>query len=326
MLNICHTFSNHHTQWQLGIWGMVVQSSTALTLLHLLLKQRSECPSHGDNVRDGASMDFAFLIYFPPKHLKKGWIKLWQASRFGNWLLAAAEEDRNVACQKSLSKFYSRAGDGNILECSPLLHRALSSSCQRLYKSFKHRNKLGWSPMVQNTQVWVQDLCCKTQLLNWLITSNRDSHSKENLKKNIVKNHLFLSPPATFGGIFLQNLWHFQGNFHEWGVWNEAAHGINGPSMAGHGLEVDWCSRSSDCLIFWQWRESRLTFQHSIAWENLERGDCWEKALCWGNVDVKLVLSVNLCADDPTIFSCTAGATHVVKRINLLFLAYKLLS
>lgn len=203
---------------------MEVQSSPALTLLHLLLKERSECPSHGDNVMDGASMDFALLIYFPPKHLKKGWIKLWPASRFGKWLLAAAEEEGNVACQKSQSRCYSRAGDGNILECSPLLLRALSSSCQRFYRSFKHKNKLGWSPMVQTyTQVWVQHLCCKTQLLNWLITSNRDSHSKENFKSYCQKSPISLanlSPPATFGGIFWQNLWHFQGTLHEWGVWS----------------------------------------------------------------------------------------------------------
>lgn len=151
LLNICHTFSNRHTQWQLGIWKMVVQNSTALTLVHLLLKQRrSECASHGDNVMDGASMDFAFLMYFPPKHLKKGWVKLWHAFKFGYWLFISAQEDRNVACQKSQSKFNSRAGVGNIwrahLSCTEI-----SLPWQRLYKSFKHRNKLVWSPMVQTS-------------------------------------------------------------------------------------------------------------------------------------------------------------------------------
>lgn len=129
---------------------------------------------------------------------------------------------------------------------------------------------------------------CKTQLLNRLITPNNDSHSKEKIKEIIAKIY-FPQQPLTschIWGYFLKNVWHSHSTFHEWGVWNEAAHGINGQSTAGHGLEVDWCSVKSDCLIFRQWRKSRLTFQHSVAWEYLERRDCWEKAVCWGNVDV----------------------------------------
>lgn len=50
---------------------------------------------------------------------------------------------------------------------------------------------------------------CKTKLLNWFITSNKGSHSKENFKEIIAKISYFSHQPLTschIGRYFLKNL------------------------------------------------------------------------------------------------------------------------
>lgn len=129
---------------------------------------------------------------------------------------------------------------------------------------------------------------CKTQLPHWLITLNKDSHSKETFKEFFSKTSYFSHQPLTschIRGYFFAKSLILPGHFPwlrgvEWGCsWDKW------PKYGRDGLDIYWYSTSPHCLIFGQWRESRMTFQHSVAWEYLERRDCWGKAVWWGNVD-----------------------------------------
>lgn len=172
------------------------------------------------------------------------------------------------------------------LSCTGILHQGLNACCSA---PTLNTEISWWGALWSRLKLMCECKICawKTQLLNQIIMLNKDTYSKENLRETVVKISYFSQPPLTYCHIFEKS---------------------QAPALPGHfpwvrkyriRLFVGWMAPVwqgiGDGLLqhelwlldmLWQWRESKVTFQYSVAQAYWKKKNCWEKAVCCGNADV----------------------------------------
>lgn len=194
------------------------------------------------------------------------------------------------------------------------LHQGLYACCST---TTLNTERSWWGALWSRFKLMCKCKICawKTQLLNQIITVNKDTHSKENLKETVVKFSYFSHPPLTSCHIFEKSLTPALPVHFPWvRTQNQAVYGINGPSMAGHwewiatawtltawyimavervqyGLSIQCCTSileeeellGKSCLLWKCWCVAGFVCKSTCRWPQHLFPHSWCNTRCKGN-------------------------------------------